>query len=152
MIFWSKCIALGLQRYKKVWKTIYNKGVEYEVLRYFQVFLWWQRVYSCLFSLYIGKQRDEIFVGIWTIYYLCNRWKKIYPILRKYKKQSLNDHVVVVKYKHYKLIQQCRTFKSAINLNFCKYEKNFIFNLCSSTKFFGLCTNECISAKPENNK
>ena len=38
MIFWSKCIALGLQRYKKVWKTIYNKGVEYEVLRYF---LWW---------------------------------------------------------------------------------------------------------------
>lgn len=64
MIFWSKCIALGLQRYKKIWKTIYNKGVEYEVLRYFLVFLWWQRVYSCLFSLYIGKQRDEIFVGI----------------------------------------------------------------------------------------
>jgi len=26
---------------QKVWKTIYNKGVEYEVLRYFQVFLWW---------------------------------------------------------------------------------------------------------------
>ena len=41
MIFWSKCIALGLQRYKKVWKTIYNKDVEYEVLRYFLVFLWW---------------------------------------------------------------------------------------------------------------